>query len=153
MWKHGEVQWSLIRQAEIVSRIDTWEAIMELVPGSSRRQTPAEGFPQGWWCQLALPQKYHTFKTVPCCTFQQSHFGHGWLEPWSILCKQHYAIYCIWKVVFIDWNFPELIWPNEKFTIHTQTPVNEGKYGQPRLSKGKKKKKLILGINRQQSVK
>lgn len=45
----------------------------------------------------------------------------------SVKAALRYLLYL--KVVFIDWNFPELIWPSVKFTIHTtSTPVNEGKY-------------------------
>lgn len=50
----------------------------------------------------------------------------------SVKAALRYLLYL--KVVFIDWNFPELIWPSVKFTIHTtSTPVNEGKYDRTRL--------------------
>lgn len=78
----------------------------EPVPRWPCRQTSAEGFPQGRWCQLALPRNNHDSKNLRSCTFQQSHFGHGWLEPWSILWKTapRYLLYL--KIGFYWLKFP-----------------------------------------------
>lgn len=141
MLKRGEVQWPLIRRAAIVSWIET---VVEPVTRWPRCQNICRAFPSGEVMPIGSASEISRLQdSLRCCTFQQSHFGHGWLEPRSILWKQHYAIYCIW--CFIDRNIPELIWPNIKFTTHTPTPVNEGKYGRPqRLSKGKKRLIWIL---------
>lgn len=70
----------------------------------------------------------------------QSHSGHGRLEAWSILWKQHDAVYCI--CCFIDRNIPELIWPNIKFTTHTPTPIKWRKI-RPTATLVGRKKRLI----------
>lgn len=75
-----------------------------------------------WWCQPAVPQTYHPFKT------QLLYFSGESLWPRvagtvinSVKTALCYLLYL--KMVFIDWNFPELIWPSVKFTIHT-TPAS-----------------------------
>lgn len=67
-------------------------------PKRPRCRTSAEGAPSG----VAMPvgsasENITAPRRSAVALFQQSHFDHGWLEPWSILWKQHCAIYCMWK--------------------------------------------------------
>lgn len=112
----------------------------------------ARGFsPRSWRCQPVVPQTYH-----PLQNSRLLHFSGESLWPRSAgaainpvktaLC---YLLYL--KMVFIDWNFPELIWPNVKFTIHTiPASVNEGKV--PYMCKEEGGKSDLV-INEQQSIK
>lgn len=107
---------SLIRQAEIVLGSISGS---DCGTGSLGCRTSAEDFPQGWGSQLAQPHKYLAFKNFPLLHFSAKSF---W--PWltgiminSLKTTLHNLLYL--KVVFIDSYFPDLIWPNAKFTIHT----------------------------------
>lgn len=116
-----------------------WDCLLDRYLGSDTSSQVATmpniywGFPSGMQCQSALPQKHHPHNS-PLLHFSGESL---WLRLTgtvinSVKAALHYLLYL--KVVFIDWNFPELIWPSVKFTIHTTSaPVNEGKYDRTRL--------------------
>lgn len=96
-----ETWWSAM-----ISDPTSWDCLLDRYLGSDRgtgSQVAAPpntcwGFSSGMVMPVWLCLRNITPSKLPfCCTFQQSHFGHGWLEPWSILCKRHNAIYCICK--------------------------------------------------------
>lgn len=118
VWKRGEVQWTLIRRAEIV--------LSDRCSGGSQEATLQNislwgGGEGGSRVRSALRQKTSPLQDSPLL-----HFSAESLRPRStgtvinsVKTALRYLLYP--KVVFIDWNFPELIWANIKFTIHTQS--------------------------------
>lgn len=101
MSKHGEVQWTLIWRAEIVSWIDALEAIVKQVAAA---QNICWGFPPGMVMAVSSVSHLSRIQDSPLL-----HFPAESLWPQStetvINCVKtalHYLLYP--KVVFIDWN-------------------------------------------------
>lgn len=128
MLKHGEVQWTLIWWAEIelgsILGKQLWNRWTQC-------RISAGDVPRGMALPVSSVSEWSRLQD-----FQLLHFPAESLWPQLTGTAINSVKTTLWyllslKVMFIDWNFPELIWPNVKFSIHTQTPLNEGKYGQP----------------------
>lgn len=111
------VQWIWIWRARIACWIVTWEQV-------AAAQSICWGFPLGMAIPVSSVSEWSRPQDSPLL-----HFPAVSLRPQltgSVINSVKTALcylLCL-KVMFIDWNFPELIWPNVKFSIHTWTPVN-----------------------------